>query len=195
MNTVDWREKGKKEGHCLRRLFHLSSIFIPFFYYQYSSFYSNYVLLPAPSNILLILLILIFLLESLRLRYGWVVIGQRSYEKTQISGFTWGFSFSFLTLLIAKSPAIAFAIIGSYAIVDPLIGEMRRLSCSFLSQYFSGWMVVTVIWLIATVIGHLSIWCAIIIPPFTIAAEKAWLAWLDDNALTQLVPLIISQFL
>lgn len=183
--------KGGFGGHLLRRLTHIASILIPLFYYYYEQLLTPLSQILDVNQLILIILIVIMILESLRLHNGWTLIGQRAYENHHISGFAWSLCTSFLVVLTAGSLPLGFAIIVAYAIGDPLIGELRQRQISTFKVVFISLTAIAIVWLSFVYSFHLSWWLVLIIPPITVAAEWPQLRWIDDNALMQLVPLLV----
>ena len=183
---------GGYPGHWLRRSIHLSTALIPFVYY----FFLQHWLYPYG---LLFLLAMIILFEGLRLYRGWLFLGQRTYETHYISAFAWGIASLLLVLLLAPDERYAFPIILSYALGDPLLGELRRytgtrqrqnIKIHFIVACLSA-SIITAIWLICSLLLATPWWLALLMGPLTVAVEWPSIKWIDDNALMQLVPLTL----
>lgn len=187
--------KGGIGGYLLRRSMHVSSIIIPIAYYYYNQLPASICILES-LKIIVIILILAMVSESLRLKHSWLIVGQRGYEYEHVSGFTWSICCSFLVVMTLGNEALALAIIVSFALGDPLMGEMRRMG-------FRPWQVVIVVWVVITAIWQGCIlyyqipfwWLLLIMPPITVVAELPKLRWIDDNAVMQLVPLAVIKLL
>lgn len=94
-------------------------------------------------------------------------------------------------VILFTTPKFAIPIITAYAIGDPLLGELRETSLSKIWIAVIGVAVITGIWCFCSVWLGTPLWLAFIMGPITVAAEWPCLKWIDDNALMQLVPLLI----
>lgn len=181
--------KGGQTAYFLRRFIHLSIILIPFLYYFF--------LIPKFPlvNLKIIIIFMLFsliLFDIVRIRLGLLFFGQRQYEATHISAFTWTMITIGLVLLFSPSPAYSFAIISSCAIADPLMGEMRAYDFRNWQIIVSGILVVLGVWLcVAFYDHHVSHVWAFVMAPVTVALEWLSLEWIDDNALMIGIPLLI----
>ena len=172
--------KGGWLGHGLRRMVHIAMAVVPWIYYHYA----------ISATVLWVLLILLVVLEGLRLTFGLQLFGQRVHEAKRISSFAWGGSALLLVLLLSP-PMFAYPIIVACALGDPLLGELRRLGLLTGLVVVCGLVVVAAIWLGATWWLATPWWWALIMAPLTVVAEWPNLKWIDDNAMMQLVPLIV----
>lgn len=173
--------KGGRGAHALRRLVHLGVLIVLWMYYRY---------LPAPRLIWAILGVIV-LLEMLRLWRGWAIIGQRDYERNHISAFTWGSVSLGLVLLFAPGKAFAVPIIAAYAIGDPLLGELRQTALPTGVIIVIGIVAISLIWGLCSVGLGTPLWLALPMGIVTVAAEWPCLKTIDDNALMQLIPLLL----
>lgn len=177
------------EGHLLRRIIHICMLFLPFIYYFYGLTIAKW--LSIPLDLLIIIPVsIILLLELLRLSLGWVVVGQRSYERKQLSAFTWG-AISIAPILLFLPKEYGIPIVAAWALGDPLLGELRRLNFSTLFIVVVGIFFVEIIWLLAALLLGASPWIALLMGPVTVAAEWPNLKWLDDNAMMLLIPFFV----
>lgn len=174
--------------HVLRRVIHLSGVLWVWLYYQYGAAVAAALHLNL-KTLVAALLILILILETLRLSQGWVIYGQRQYEKKRISAFAWGAIGMALVLLLAPGKAFAAPIICAYAIGDPLLGELRALKWPKTIVVLIGIIVVSGIWWLAHHWLGTPFWWLFLMGPLTVAAEWFSFTWIDDNALMQLIPL------
>lgn len=184
----------QRSAHLFRRLIHLSNIFWPWLYYAYGNLLAD-ILHSTARDLLWWIIVVLLAAEVLRLIGGWRVFGQRMYEKTSISAFTWGGISTALVLLYAPSKGYALAIITSYALVDPLLGELRAKKLPIYWIIFAGMTTVTLVWLFSSLFFNLAWWLAPIMGIITVAAEWPSLRWIDDNAMLQLIPLLVIKFL
>lgn len=184
------RTIGGIKGHLLRRGVHVSVAALPIIYYYLGSDIVALLRISMPMLVLSFVAFIV-LLEILRLVFGWRIFGQRQHEAKQISSFAWGTVTIGIVLLFSPGRQYAIPIIWSCAFIDPLLGELRALNMRPLFVFAIGVVAVMLIWLIAT--GWLGTpWCWILLMgPVTILAEWPTLPWLDDNALMQLVPLVL----
>lgn len=183
--------KGSGCGHVFRRIVHVSMLVIPLVYYAYDQQISQ-VFFVSTYGVLLILLAITLIVEAIRLRFKWVIFGQRFYEARYISAFTWGMVGILLVLLISPSRSFSIPIIWCLALVDPLLGELRSLMTRLIWVECVGVLVALAIWwLCGSYWLGLSLWWGVFLAPITVAVESIKLKWIDDNALMLLVPLIV----
>jgi hypothetical protein len=167
-------------GHIIRRLIHVSMVFVPWCYYSFS----------VPRYIPWVVIAVVVVLEAWRLSAGVLLFGQRANEVKRISAFAWG-AVSLSIVLLSTTSQFAYPIIASCALADPLIGEMRRRRWS---AYWVGWLgllLLAIIWGVAVRYWELSWWWVVVMAPLTVAAEWPNWPWIDDNGLMQLVPLFV----
>lgn len=181
-------------GHLFRRTIHLLNLIWPWLYYSNGQAFAS--LLHISSQQLLWWAVVILLAtEAIRLSGGWQIFGQRSYEKTTVSAFTWGGISTLLVLLYAPGQGYALAIISSYALVDPLMGELRRRNISTYWVVLAGILTVSLIWLLGSLFYNLAWWLTPVMAIITVAAEWPSFRWVDDNAMLQLIPLLVVKLL
>lgn len=94
-------------------------------------------------------------------------------------------------MLLAPGKQYAIPIIWSCAIVDPLLGELRRTQLSRTWIVFIGIVVVMLIWGLASWWFKLDWLLVLLMGPLVVILEWPNFRWLDDNALVQLVPLLV----
>ncbi|MCB1827000.1 MAG: hypothetical protein KDH94_01150 [Coxiellaceae bacterium] len=175
--------KGGWLGHWIRRAIHISMVLVPWIYYHFA----------LPRNLIWILLGLIILLEAVRLAFRFQAFGQRSHEARKISSFAWGGASLFLVLLFAPK-MFAYPIIASCAFGDPLLGELRRFNWRPIWVAIVGVIVVMLVWLVAWYWLATPWWWCCIMGPLIVAAEWPNLRWIDDNAMMQLLPLLLLAY-
>lgn|SRR3990167_9491483 len=184
--------QGGVAGHVARRLIHLSILVTPFLYYffllpQFSVLFAHGVLIVIITGVLAF--------EFIRIRFGFVLFGQRYYEEDRVSAFAWTISSLCVLFLFSPSIALSLPIVTACALVDPLMGEMRlrRLPASLTLGL--GFFLVLFIWLLS--VTHLGIpwWFAWFAATVTILVEYPSFQWIDDNALMLLVPLLLGLWL
>lgn len=181
--------KGGVTAYWYRRLVHVGMIIIPLIYYRFAGDVATAFNL-VPWQLVVGILILLIILEAARLYFRITLFGQRDHEAAHISSFFWGL-FSIGLVLILAPPAFSIPIIWSCALVDPLLGEMRRLAWRKVYIIFIALIAFLAVWWSATALLGTPWWYAIIMAPLTLAAEWPNLKWIDDNALMQLIPLMV----
>jgi len=179
--------KGGKRGHLLRRLIHISIIFIPIFYYFFAkpSFSSH-----ALTYFLSFFIVTVLLFEWIRIKYRIVFFAQRAHEANQFSAFGWTMISIALVLLLSPTPQFAFPIIFNCALADPVMGEMRMRSISPYFVFLAGLCVVGLVWFFFANLNGFSYYY-LCLAPLIVAVEFPTLKWIDDNALMMLVPLVV----
>ena len=170
-------------GHWARRGLHVGMILVPWVYYTYR----------IPSIVLWLLLFVVVVVEVIRFIWGIQFFGQRAHEVKRISSFAWGAVSLFLVLLLTQ-PMFAYPIVAACALVDPLLGELRRFSLSSWLIALIGILFIVGLWLLAWQWCGTPWWWSIIMGPLIVAAEWPNIKWIDDNAMMQLAPLIVVLF-
>ena len=180
---------GGMKGHLFRRGLHIGIIFIPILYYC--------VIQPIANDydfnskvVVLVLLVAVLLFEFIRIRHHKVLFAQRHHEATHLSSFGWGMSASCIVLLLAPK-SFAYPILISCAIIDPLLGEMRRVIKASCCVATAGVLVAIGIWYVTRYWLPIAWWWPLLMGPVTVAAEWPSIKWIDDNAMIQLVPLLV----
>ncbi|MEM0448461.1 MAG: hypothetical protein QW520_01385 [Methanomassiliicoccales archaeon] len=109
-----------EEGYWLRRIVHMSAPLL-LIYYAIPDFIFG---VGKWLGLVLILIIVLFF-DLMRLAFQWRIIGFRDYEYRRLSAAAWaalGFTLIFLLFpLEIAAPAVL-----GMALVDPMIGELRR---------------------------------------------------------------------
>ena len=188
-NPVDL-SVGGMSGHLLRRGIHLAISFIPVLYFELGNDVADYVSLTLEQVVSVVILIAVFG-EALRLRMGWTIVGQRSYEAKQVSALAWGALGVGMVLLMAPEPEYAYPLILSLSLGDPLLGELRRKGASTKNVIWAGVIGIALIWAAcAYLVGTPWILVALM-APICVAAEWPRLRYIDDNATMLLIPLAV----
>lgn len=180
MQGHEVRTRGGWLGHWVRRFLHVGMIVVPGLYYYFG----------VSRLALWVLLLLLIVLEMVRLVKGFQIFGQREHESKRISSFAWGAGALLIVLLFAPK-MFAYPIVATCALVDPLMGELRRFQLSSWSVAVAGVLLTMLIWLLAWHWLMTPWWWAIIMGPLSVAAEWPQLKWIDDNAMMQLIPLVV----
>ena len=196
-NTV-----GGAKGHIFRRFIHIGMIIFPVIYFWYGMQISEVLenlleMSITREKILMFVLILFFVVEVTRLSFGITIFGQRTYEKKQISALAWGGFSLCLCLLIAPKGGymdsyIAFPIIITISLIDPFLGEARKLLTSTKLIISLGLILTLLIWVLCSVFLGTPFWLAFIMSPLAILSEWPSLKYIDDNATMILIPLFAS---
>ncbi len=181
---------GGLAGHILRRSIHVCVFLLPLLYYAHAKQVANHLSI-TPSCLLIGILLLTVVLDLLRIKMGWTFFGQRVFESGRPSSFAWGLISVCLVLLLAPSKVFAIPIIWSCAFVDPVVGELRRVRINPLLVYIIGAVEVIVIWVCLWSWLGTPLYLAFLMAPITVALEWPKLRWIDDNALMQIIPLLI----
>lgn len=188
-NPVDL-SVGGMSGHVLRRFIHLGMSFLPWLYFQYGEDVADFVSLTLDEIVSTIIIVAV-LGETLRLRMGWTIFGQRTYEARQVSALAWGAFAVGLVFLLTPDPAYAYPLILSLSLGDPLLGELRRKGMTTNNVIILGMLGIAVIWL-ACAFWFETPWLLVLfIAPICVAAEWPRLTYIDDNATMLLIPLAV----
>ncbi len=188
-NPVDL-SVGGMSGHVLRRFIHLGMSFLPWLYFQYGEDVADFVSLTL-DEIVSAFIIVAVLGETLRLRMGWTIFGQRTYEARQVSALAWGAFAVGLVFLLTPNPAYAYPLILSLSLGDPLLGELRRKGMTTNNVIILGMLGIAVIWS-ACAFWFETPWLLVLfIAPICVAAEWPRLTYIDDNATMLLIPLAV----
>lgn len=189
---------GGLKAHVLRRIFHLSMAFIPWVFYRYGDELGVELSISKERFLSLVLLVIICG-ESLRLKLGFVVFGQRQYEATQVSALAWGGVSVGIVLLMFEEAKYGYPLIFSLTFIDPLLGEARRMGLDKTKVNLIGTIGAALIWVLCWHLFATPLVLVAIMAPLVVAAESPRLKWIDDNATMLLIPaatlLIISVWL
>lgn len=182
-------------GHAFRRATHVTMAIIPYLYYVHGNDISSYFQL-APNQFVSLVCISILIIEALRLRFGIVIIGQREYESNQISALAWGALAVSLALLIApqkgelmEAGLYGAPIIFGMTIVDPVMGEIKRIKQDLRLAIGIGLLVSYGVWLSCYYWLGTDLIVVALLAPLTVAGELPKTKAIDDNATMILFPL------
>lgn len=184
---------GGRAGHLVRRAIHLGMAAIPWVWYGHSDVLERLSGLP-PRTLVMAVLAALIVLEALRVWRGVTLFGMRAYEARQVSAVAWGGFSLGLVLLFAPRVGLSGAALGApiivtLALVDPLMGELRRAGCPPARVAAAGVIVAGAVWVAAAHWLGAPFWLAAVMAPLSVAAEWPRLRWIDDNATLTLVPL------
>jgi hypothetical protein len=182
---------GGWRGHFLRRMIHIAMFFVPPIYYL---ILDNSLL--RPQLIVIILAACVVLIDFLRIWRGWLFFGQRQRERHYLSSFAQGAVALTVVLLFVPGGytaglQYAWPLIAVLALVDPLLGELRKFNISPKVVFFIGWFAATLLWLSAFLYFLIPLWAVLVLPVVAVLAEWPNFKYLDDNAAMLLVPLLV----
>ena len=181
---------GGMSGHILRRGIHLAMSFLPLLYFEFGEDVADSVSITLPQVVSLVIMIAVFG-EALRLRMGWTIVGQRSYEAKQVSALAWGALGVGMVFLLTPEAAYAYPLILSLSLGDPLLGELRRKGASTQTVIWAGILGITVIWATCAYFVETPWLLVPMMAPICVAAEWPRLRYIDDNATMLLIPLAV----
>jgi len=184
------RTVGGLSGHIFRRAVHLSFAIIPIIYYAYAIPVATFIRL-TPQQLLIAIIVLNFILESIRLLFGWTLLGHRRYEEKHISSFCWGVLSICLVLLLSPGERYAIPIIWGCAFIDPLLGELRNTKISLEWIFIIGMVATGILWLLCAWWLNTPVLLALLMGPLVVGLEWPRVKWIDDTALMQIVPLLV----
>ena len=181
---------GGVSGHLLRRGIHLAMSFLPFLFFEFGEDVADMASLTLEQVVSCVILLAIFG-EALRLRMGWTVVGQRSYEAKQVSALAWGALGVGMVFLLTPDPAYAYPLILSLSLGDPLLGELRRKGSSTQTVILAGVLGIAIIWAGCAYLVETPWLFVPLMAPICVAAEWPRLRYIDDNATMLLIPLAV----
>ncbi len=139
-----------------------------------------------------IVLAVVLIAEGLRLKTGKLLFGMRNYEKNRVSAFTWFAIGMSLALLFFKMEYVVPVIIGM-ALVDPLIGEIRRRKAKlypFLPSLIYGIILFLCLFILFEMSIIFLVLFSFIATFFAIFAEWWDIKYIDDDFLMAIIPLL-----
>ena len=164
-------------GHAFRRFTHVSMTAIRFVYYLYGQDVADIVSLEA-QQLVSVVCILILFAEAIRIRLGIVIFGQREYEADQISALAWGGLAVSLALLLApgegeglEAGIYGIPLIVGLTLVDPLMGEIKRIKKDLKLAIYFGLLMSYAVWLTCYFWLGTDIRAAILLAPLTVLGE------------------------
>ena len=184
-------------GHAFRRITHVSMASIPYLYYVHGSEISSYFSMQSREFVSAICL-LILIIEFIRLKTGIVIVGQREYESTQISALAWGALAVALAILIAPEGENGKMEAGKYGapiilgmtLVDPVMGEVKRIKKDLRLAIIAGLCVSYLVWLGCHFWLGTELIAVLLLAPLTVLGELPLTKSIDDNATMVLFPLV-----
>ena len=181
---------GGMSGHVLRRAIHLGMSFIPLLYFEIGNDVADAISLTLEQVVSAGIIFAVFA-EAVRLRMGWTIVGQRSYEAKQVSALAWGALGVGMVLLLAPDPAYAYPLILSLSLGDPLLGELRRNEVSTNTVIWAGAVGIALIWASCAYFVDTPWFFVALMGPICVASEWPRLRYIDDNATMLLIPLAV----
>ena len=191
-------------GHAFRRATHVSMAAVPYLYYVHGEDIASLLTFDAlaPREFVSAVCLFILAIEAFRLRTGIVIVGQREYEANQISALAWGSVAVAMALLISPSQGkdglpldgIEAGLYGApliigMTLVDPLMGEVKRIKKDLKMAIIAGMVASYVVWIGCHFWLGTDILAAILLAPLTVAGEIPSNNHIDDNATMVLLPL------
>ncbi len=191
-------------GHAFRRLTHISMVIVPYLYYVHGEEIASLITFDNLSAREFVSAFCIFILtvEAVRLRTGIVIVGQREYESNQISALAWGSIAVSLALLIAptegkdgvqltgiESGLYGVPLILGMTLVDPLMGEVKRIKKDIGMAILLGTLASYTIWMGCYFWLGTDFIASLLLAPLTVAGELPRNHLVDDNATMVLFPL------
>ena len=176
------------EGHLIRRLVHLTTPLFLVYYFLPDPLWPNG---PSKALALVLFLLVTLMVEAVRLKMSWNIVGMREYESRRMSAAAWtavGLTFTFLFFPFwLAAPAVM-----GMAFIDPLIGELRRHKSSFyptlpIVAYFV-LVLAVLIWLRG--FDAVALMATFFATVLAIVFEKQRWKYLDDDFLMIVVPLL-----
>jgi hypothetical protein len=183
--------QGGQRGHLWRRFIHIAMFFIAPLY-----FYCLPDSILHPERLVLGVIVALLLLDLLRIWRGWLLFGQRTRERHFLSSFAQGGIAVGLVLLLvpggyATGVRYAWPLIAVLALVDPLLGELRKFKLPAWLLFMLGWFAASLLWLAALLYFTLPLRLVVLLPLAAVIAEFPNFKYLDDNASMLLVPLLL----
>ncbi len=182
-------------GHAFRRFTHVSMTAIPFVFYLYGQDFADIVSLDDKQLVSAVCMLILFA-ELIRIRLGIVIFGQREYEADQISALAWGGLAVSLALLLApgegeglEAGVYGIPLIVGLTLVDPIMGEIKRIKQDLKLAIYVGLVVSYAVWLGCHFWLGTDIMAAILLAPLTVLGELPKTKDIDDNATMILFPL------
>lgn len=176
-------------SHLFRRVFHTTA-----------AIYLVYYLLPDELwpgfykwHGVVVVVLLTFIIELVRLKKRKILFGLRKYEKNRISAFAWFALGMGIAVLFFKMEFVVPVVIGM-ALIDPLIGEVRRMKAELypLLPTICYAIIMLICMLLLTSHNFLIIVFFTIIGTLTaIASESLEIKGIDDDFLMIISPLLV----
>ncbi|HIO93894.1 MAG TPA: hypothetical protein EYN46_00815 [Candidatus Poseidoniales archaeon] len=190
---------GGLKGHLFRRFIHLAMVVLPFGYYIYGEDITHFIseLLAqeiSREQLVSVMILIVIIGESIRLKLGVAIFGQREYEARQVSALAWGAIGIAICVLVAPEvgkfgAAYGMPLILCLVLGDPAIGEARRMGANPKTAFMVGTGVCLAIWLASWYFLATPLWLAPLMAPLCTASEWPRLKYIDDNATMLLIPL------
>lgn len=179
---------GGMNGHIFRRVFHLGMFLIPLAYFELGDDFSQKIGLSLSEIVSLVIIVAIGG-ESLRLKLGFTIFGQREYEAKQVSALAWGGFAIGMVLLLVPIEQYAYPLILSLTFGDPFMGELRRMGVEKREVIIYSIIFLLILWSLCWFLFATPWWLAFIFAPVCVFSEMPRLRYIDDNATMVLIPL------
>ena len=197
-STSTQATKGGRFGYLIRRMIHLSILVWPVLFYHFSV-QASHTLHTNQTTFLLAIMAILVIGESIRVKLGLQILGQRDHEKHKFSSAFWGlFGIALVVLTvpggITHGAHYAYPIILGTALGDPLLGEMRRFKVPAWLNCAVTYGVLLAIWFFAAHFFAMPLLLTLLAPAVTIAVEWPRQRLIDDNFLMLVAPLLLVWF-
>ena len=189
MASHELSTKGGIRGHVFRRLVHV--FFLVFFtlgFYKMMPIVEQKTLLSQPQ-VAVMGAILVTLIEGIRIGLGWVAIGQREHEKRFVCSAAWSLLGLCAIFYCIPQLALAFAIALTSAVVDPLIGELKRF-LSIVTVYVIAVVVSLLLWCCCAFYFSFHFWPFLVLGPLAVLVEYPRWRYFDDNFTMLIFPVM-----
>ena len=118
----DFKEyKGRKGTNVVRRISHIIASLSVIYYFFGNTLFG----IPKVFLIIIALSIIPLLLDTMRIRFQWRILGFRDHEEDRFASYVW-FTHGSLFLILVCPQQIAVPVIIAASWGDPIIGEIRR---------------------------------------------------------------------
>lgn len=182
-------------GHWLRRALHVLLALVPVVYYDAVPAVRQHIPeFPSPATLAILTALLLLCVEVLRLRYGFVVVGQREYERRRISGAAWSVIGGLVVLfgghLVVPEAAreLAYPVFLCAGLIDPVAGELRRRRASPAARITTTAILAAAIWSGCVLALGTPPAAMVAAVPITVCVEGPRTAPVDDNLTLLVIP-------
>lgn len=186
-------------GSVLTRCFHLLLTLVPIFYYFHPGLIARHVVLTATQCVVAMML-LILLLEALLFRMRWASLRWQALRR--MASFSWLVLSVGIVLLFAPGAQFATPIIGSCAIVVPVLSALRYFNVKKSWAFVWAALCVMLIWFVADMwvsrslhLLSVPVWWMGLMGPVTVIASWLKIKGIDFTVFMHLIPLGLVLFI
>lgn len=180
---------GELGDRILRRGLHVAGLSVLLYYVLPPGFFA----VLSVRSVLLLALLAVFVLETVRLATGFKLPAIRPYEEHRVASYVW-YAIALVVAVLVFPEAIAVAVVLGTALVDPLIGELRRKPAWWRQAY--PWIPLGLyVVFAATALVWVGNWtvlraliAGVIASVVAIGSERPKLLSMDDDLAMTLVP-------